>query len=136
MSYQRRGFLHRPPYSGQVPSYRKLIHAGGINPNAGRRTRRYILLRKIFRAECADPEVHNWDGSLGQAHCWLCGKPIDYSLPDIHPEGFNLDHAHPVSTHPELAEDPANFRSSHKDCNERRGDRPPFIELGTPSEDW
>ena len=108
----------------------------GIAKNAGRSTRRYRLLRKIFRAECADLYTPNWDGTLGQAFCWLCGKPIDYALPAGHPDAWNLDHAWPVSTHPELAEDPANFRPSHADCNERRGDKAPFIALGTPSEDW
>lgn len=118
-----------------MPSYRTPTngYAGGISKHAGRRTRRYRMLRAAFREQCA--MFINPDGTMG-ACCWLCGKPLDYSLPDDHPEGFNLDHAIPVSTHPELAEDPANFRSSHKDCNERRGDRAPFIELGTPSEDW
>lgn len=118
---------------------RPTSYPGGISPNAGRRTRRYRMLRANFRAQCANPALHNWDGSLGQAHCWLCGKPIDYALPagvDGHPEAWNLDHAHPVISHPELAEDPANFRPSHADCNQRRGDQAPFIELGTPSEDW
>ena len=120
-----------------APMPQRTFHNGrGIAKHAGRSTRRNRLLRGIFRAQCADPEQRNWDGSLGQAWCWLCGKPIDYSLPAGHPEAWNLDHAHPVSTHPELAEDPANFRPSHADCNERRGDRAPFIELGTPSEDW
>lgn len=118
-----------------VPRYRNTT-APGFNPNVGRRTRRYILLRAIFRAECADPEQTNWDGSTGQACCWLCGKPINYDLRHGHPEAWELDHAWPVSTHPALAEDPANFRPSHADCNQRRGDRAPFIELGTPSEDW
>lgn len=115
----------------------QLQHNGrGISQYVGRSTRRYRKLRAIFRAQCADPEQHNWDGSLGQAGCWLCGKAIDYGLPKDHPEAWELDHALPVSTHPELAEDPANFRPSHADCNQRRGDRAPFIELGTPSEDW
>lgn len=108
-------------------------HEGGISAYAGRSTRRYRTLRKDFRADCA---THvNADGSIG-APCWLCGKPIDYSLPRQHPECFNLDHAYPVSTHPELAEDPANFRPSHRDCNEERGDGEPHIQIGSPSEDW
>lgn len=119
-------------------AYRTPTHAyaGGISKNAGRRTRRYRMLRANFRALCE--HFVNPDGTIG-AHCWLCGRAIDYSLPagpNGHPEAWNLDHAHPVSTHPELAEDPANFRPSHADCNEKRGDQAPFIELGTPSEDW
>ena len=116
-----------------MPSYRTQHTQPGIAKSAGRSTRRYRMLRANFRAACA--AFVNPDGSIG-AHCWLCGKPIDYALPAGHPQAFNLDHAYPVSTHPELAEDPANFRPSDADCNLRRGDRAPFIELGTPSEDW
>jgi 5-methylcytosine-specific restriction endonuclease McrA len=108
-------------------------HPGGISKYAGRSTRRYRKQRADFRQTCA--EHINHDGTIG-AHCWLDGRPIDYTLPREHPEAFNLDHAFPVSTHPELAEDPANFRPSHKDCNERRGDNDPFIHIGSPSEDW
>lgn len=98
----------------------------GINPNAGRRTRRFIAQRKTFRAEC----------TAADAPCWLCGQPIDYTLPMEHPEAFQVDHAYPVDHRPELAEDPANFRPSHKHCNLRRGNREPFIDLGIPSENW
>jgi 5-methylcytosine-specific restriction endonuclease McrA len=118
-----------------VPSDRAPQHAyaGGISKHAGRRTRRYRMLRANYRAACA--AFTNPDGTVG-ACCWLCGKTLDYSLPDNHPEGFNLDHAIPVSVDPALAEDPANFRSAHQDCNQRRGDQAPFIELGQLSEDW
>jgi 5-methylcytosine-specific restriction endonuclease McrA len=107
--------------------------ARGISKHFGRRTRRFRMLRANYRALCA--AWQNPDGSTGLP-CWLCGKPIDYELPHGHPEAWELDHAWPVSTHPELAEDPANFRPSHADCNEKRGNGPPFIALGTPSEDW
>lgn len=108
-------------------------HPAGLSRYVGRSTRRYRTLRAQFREEC---RTHvNPDGSIG-AHCWLDGKPIDYSLPRQHPEAFNLDHAYPVSTHPELAEDPANFRPAHRHCNEERGDNDPFIQIGSPSEDW
>ncbi|WP_301149001.1 HNH endonuclease [Mycobacterium simiae] len=116
-----------------MANYRAQHTQPGIAKSAGRATRRYRMLRATFREDCRT--FVNPDGTVG-AHCWLCGRAIDYSLAGDHPEGFNLDHAHPVSTHPELAEDPANFRPSHCDCNHRRGNRAPFIELGTPSEDW
>lgn len=108
-------------------------HAGGISAYAGRSTRRFKKLRAIFRAECAAHE--NPDGTVGKP-CWLCGKPINYALPKEHPEGFNLDHVYTVSKRPDLAEDPANFRPSHKLCNEERGNDDPFIQIGSPSEDW
>ena len=108
-------------------------YAGGISGYVGRSTRRYRKLRAAFREEC---RTHvNPDGSVG-APCWLDGLPINYSLPREHPESFNLDHAYPVSERPDLAEDPANFRPSHRHCNEERGDDEPFIQIGSPSEDW
>lgn len=93
-----------------------------------RESRRYKKLRGEFRSFCADQEP--------ALPCWLCGKPIDYSLPSDHPDAWSLDHAHTVSEFPELALDPANFRPAHLDCNKRRGNDAPFIQLGTPSEDW
>lgn len=93
---------------------------------ARRDTRRYKTLRAQYRQHCAD---HNLP-------CWLDGKPIDYTLPADHPDAWSLDHALPVSTHPELSEDPANFRPSHLDCNKRRGNSAPFIPIGQPSEAW
>ena len=92
----------------------------------GRSTRRYKALRAAFRARCA---------SSGQP-CWLCGNPIDYALPVGHPDAFNLDHAVARSDRIELAEDPANFRASHSDCNLRRNNGEPFISIGAPSEAW
>ena len=93
---------------------------------AGRSTRRYKALRAEFRRKCRS----------NNAPCWLCSRPIDYDLPREHGECFNLDHAIPKSVRADLAEDPANFRPSHKVCNERRGADAPTIELGRPSEQW
>ena len=56
--------------------------------------------------------------------CWLCGKPIDYSLPYIDPttgkpdpRTFSADHVDPVgrggSNHGEL-------RAAHLGCNKKR----------------
>ena len=75
-----------------------------------------------------------------QAHepCWLCGQPIDYTAPSGTPDSFDVDHYHPVSTHPELYEDPANFRPSHSACNRSRGDTAPddLLTIGAQSRDW
>ncbi|SCX05913.1 hypothetical protein, partial [Mycolicibacterium fluoranthenivorans] len=108
-------------------------HPGGISAYVGRSTRRYRKLRAAFRHECATEDQPG--GTTGRP-CWLCGKPIDYSLPDDHPDGFNLDHAYTVADRPDLAEDPANFRPAHKACNGLRGNNDPFIQIGSPSEDW
>lgn len=101
-------------------------HPGGISRYAGRSTRRYKTTSRTFRQACQDDNLP----------CWLCGQPIDYTLPKEHPEAFNNDHAYPVSDRPDLAEDPANYRPSHRLCNEERGDQEPFIQLGSPSEPW
>lgn len=69
--------------------------------------------------------------------CWLCGMRIDYDVdPNSTPESHNLDHYYPVSTHPELAEDPANWRHSHALCNNERGNRTPDYELNEQIPDW
>ena len=93
---------------------------------AGRNTRRFRAQREEFKRKC----------KARNTPCWLCGKPIDFDLPHTHPDAFNLDHAIPKSERNDLAEDPTNFRASHKVCNERRGNSDPFIPIGQPSEVW
>lgn len=96
----------------------------------GNGTRRYMKLRKVFLAEC---EAVN-------APCWICGQAIDYRVPHKDPvsgavnkEAFELDHAYPRSTHPELAEDPSNFRPSHRACNLKRSDGKGDLPMGSVS---
>ena len=72
-----------------------------------------------------------------RAPCCRCGQRIDYDLDYPHPDAFNVDHfPHPWSTHPELAEDPANLAAAHARCNWNAGSKPPKPTLGRPSEDW
>nr|DAN67099.1 MAG TPA: HNH endonuclease bacteriophage, HNH Endonuclease, DNA.52A [Caudoviricetes sp.] len=96
----------------------------------GNGTRTYLRMRKEFFNQCAAKD----------APCWWCGQPIDYSIPHSDPvtghvnsDAFELDHAFPRSTHPELAEDPANFRPAHRACNNRRSDGKGDLPLGTIS---
>lgn len=91
-----------------------------------RHTRRYKTLHSRFRATC----------TANNEHCWLCGQPIEYTLPAEHPESFSLDHRIPVTDAPQLAYDPANFAPAHLDCNKHRGQRAPHLQVGQPSEDW
>ena len=71
------------------------------------------------------------------ADCWLCGQPIDYEAkPGSTEDSHNLDHYHPVSTHPELQSDPGNFRHSHARCNTSRGNRDLDFDLGDQVPDW
>lgn len=71
------------------------------------------------------------------ANCWLCKQPIDYDVaPNSTPSSHNLDHYLPVATHPELQDDPDNFRHSHADCNTRRGKDAPGLGLGVEVPAW
>jgi 5-methylcytosine-specific restriction endonuclease McrA len=94
--------------------------------SAGRNTGNYQRMAKAFRKQC----------HAENARCWLCWQTIDYLAPPNSPGGFSVDHMHPVSTHPELAEVYANFRPSHLDCNVRRGNRAPSLDLGSLSREW
>lgn len=98
--------------------------------SARKTTRQFVKDRAAFRAKCADEN----------APCWICGMDhIDYEAPFddwTNPDRFELDHYYPVSTHPELQHDPANFRPSSHSCNNDRGNGPPRPGLGTLSRAW
>lgn len=71
------------------------------------------------------------------ANCWLCKQRIAYDVePNTTPDSHNLDHYHPVSTHPELQHDTSNWRHSHMLCNQNRGNRAPSSGLGDEIEPW
>lgn len=96
---------------------------------ARKETRNMGKLRKEFRATCTQDNLP----------CWLCGMSIDYEAPFndySNNDRFELDHLYPVSTHPELQEDPAGFRPSHAGCNRERGNGDPTPELGILSRAW
>lgn len=93
----------------------------------GQTSRRYRKLRAEYRATCSNNDTP----------CWLCSMPIDYSITDPHDdEVFELDHLYPRSTHPQHAEDPANFRASHRACNNKRSNKMPVGGLGTLKRNW
>lgn len=99
----------------------------------GQTSRWYRKLRKDFRASCQQ----------AAAPCWLCGQPIDYTIPwkdpltgEVNDEAFELDHLLPRSTHPELAEDPGNFRPTHRSCNRQKSNRILSGGLGRVSRKW
>ena len=71
------------------------------------------------------------------APCWICGRPIDYSLPiSSCPEAYEADHYIPIDLHPEFEYDLPNIRASHMSCNRARGTRAGTDPLGEPSRDW
>lgn len=53
--------------------------------------------------------------------CGLCGKPVDKSLPWLHPYSAQVDHIIPVSQggHPTMM---SNLQLAHRACNMRKGD--------------
>lgn len=83
----------------------------GYNPRQAHRAARKALKARI--------------ASRGEA-CAICGRPIDYSLPQGHPLCYELDEKVPLSLiHPAMREkaalDPDNVQPVHRICNERRG---------------
>ena len=94
----------------------------------GRDHRSYRQARLEFREEA---EERGDD-------CWICTRPIDYELPVGHPDCWSLDHYYSWERYPELRVDPDNFRSSHLDCNRRRGEgrHDASDDLGVLSRRW
>lgn len=98
-------------------------------------TRAMKAQRAAFFAEGArldaDPDTRHLAG------CWLCKQRIAYDVePNTAPDSHNLDHYHPVSTHPELQHDTTNWRHSHMLCNQSRGNHTPSAGLGAEVDAW
>jgi hypothetical protein len=103
--------------------------AGGNRTN----TRRMHMLREQFFQEGKRLDAKGDPA----ANCWLDGQPIDYDVePGTTDASHNLDHYQSVKEHPELQEDPSNFRHSHKLCNGVRGADSPSLGLGEAVPDW
>lgn len=70
--------------------------------------------------------------------CCRCGQSIDRTLAWPDPASFSVDHyPHPLSTHPHLAEDPANLAPAHLLCNQSAGaSGAGHPGLGDASEAW
>jgi 5-methylcytosine-specific restriction endonuclease McrA len=96
-------------------------------------TRAYRQARADFRKQAA--AYHNSDGSKGEP-CWICRKPIDYSLKHGHPFAWTLDHFIPVRDAPGLIWCVQNWRSAHSRCNDQRGAGESPLGMGIPSESW
>lgn len=53
--------------------------------------------------------------------CGICGEPIDYTLPYLHPREFVVDHIVPlIKGGPDTL---ANKQASHRECNSKKGRR-------------
>jgi 5-methylcytosine-specific restriction endonuclease McrA len=55
--------------------------------------------------------------------CALCGRPVDKTLPPLHPFAAQVDHITPVSKGGALLER-NNLQLTHRSCNRRKGDGP------------
>lgn len=107
---------------------RGLIGRGGDVPTI-RQIRSSVAYRALARCvKREEPEV-----------CWLCGRPIDPTLPyrdpttgKVNPMSWSLDHVVPVSEHPELALVRDLARAAHFRCNSARGDRAPKRNTPAP----
>jgi hypothetical protein len=53
--------------------------------------------------------------------CGICGDPIDYSLPHLHPESFVIDEIVPIAKGGR-ADDPSNVQPAHRICNRLKSD--------------
>lgn len=53
-----------------------------------------------------------------RAACWLCGQPIDMTLPPHHARAFTLDHVVPIARAGQLH---GETRPAHRECNSSRG---------------
>jgi 5-methylcytosine-specific restriction endonuclease McrA len=53
--------------------------------------------------------------------CGICGAPIDYTLPHLHPLSFVVDHIKPLQHGG--ADSLDNKQASHRACNRTKGAR-------------
>ena len=81
-----------------------------LNTRRGRSGRPWRRLRAQVLAE--------------ETRCWLCGHPVDRTLPGAHPQGPTVDHIIPLSRGGNPL-DRNNARLAHRRCNVTRGARPP-----------
>lgn len=95
------------------------------NPRRRNGTRRTRLRRRVLAAYDV---------------CWLCGRPVDKSLPPGHPWSGEVDEVIPVSRGGDpLAWD--NVRLAHRICNQKRGARSPeaarrLLAGAKPKAEW
>ena len=53
--------------------------------------------------------------------CHICGDPIDYTLPYLHPQEFVVDHLIPLSRGGR--DDLSNKAAAHRACNRSKSDK-------------
>ena len=53
-----------------------------------------------------------------RAGCHICGEPIDYSLPYLHPRSFVVDHVIPLKK--DGPDNLSNKAAAHRECNSKK----------------
>ena len=66
---------------------------------------------RTFRSACQQAD----------APCYLCGRPIDYTLSGRTPGGFSADHLEPIANGGVLLPGFAGLAPTHLRCNSKRG---------------
>lgn len=88
------------------------------SPRLIRSSSKYRTAQRQFKERCR---------RTGQRCYWCCLRgdselaQIDYYAVANSPYSFELDHLHPIESHPELAFDPSNWVPSHSRCNRQKG---------------
>lgn len=57
----------------------------------------------------------------GNPACALCGEPVDYSLPYLHPQSYVVDHITPLAHGG--TDTLNNKQATHRACNRSKGAR-------------
>lgn len=55
----------------------------------------------------------------GEPPCWICGEPIDYTLPHTNPMSYVVDHKVPLARGGTDTLD--NKAAAHRQCNRDKG---------------
>jgi 5-methylcytosine-specific restriction endonuclease McrA len=67
--------------------------------------------------------------------CWLCGHPIDLTLPATDPMSATVDHVLPLAAGGDPL-DPHNLRPAHRVCNGRKGKKIRNTKSSRTSRAW
>lgn len=85
----------------------------------------------VYRARI-DRERRRLRRNPEAAVCWLCGEPVDMSLPYTHPRAFTLDHVVPIDRGGHVL---GETRPAHRACNSSRGNAAE-VKRGTTAIEW
>lgn len=89
------------------------------SPRVIRGSSKFRMARNRFKERCRRVNARCYWCQLRGADPELA--QIDYYAEANQAWSFELDHLHPVETHPHLALDPSNWVPSHSRCNRSKG---------------